>query len=785
MVRRRRVSWAVGALVLGLLALLPVVGPGAPAHVGPPTVRAIASDRTLSPSSVSLSPLESSTPLRLTITLAPSHFASLQQLDAALIAPASPSYRHFLTEGQYMAEFAPTPTEVAGVRAYFVDHGATGLSVAPDRSEISLTIPASAAAGALSTSFQAWKGSDGRREYSATSSPTLPATLAPFVLAVDGLSNTPGGSPTLSTVPIAAGRVARAAGIVDFVNDSRSGTSWYFGSDLGQVYGATSLFPPSLHPNASFGGGEAVATILMSGYNRTYTRDLPPFDPLVIDRYFNDSFPSAWPHPIVQGVPVTIGSVTPPAPGPNGGYGDTSSDQTETSLDLEMVGSMAPAATVVNFYFPASLVDGPFAAPSNAALADAFAQCLSAALAYNYSGATLTAVTNSFGLPDVNDTLWNTELAHAAAIGVSVLAASGDQGDAPSGLTNAYQGQWPSWPGTAAFDNYGTIAVGGTSLAVGGRAQGNYSGGLLPAGFDANLSGTVGTTAWYDTLGGPGNITGSEGGVSALYAEPAWQFHSAAQPSISPATGLQGIGQLGRSEPDVAFDANTTIAYVSADTQFLYFEVLEGTSVASPIFAGLIAEWSAVSGHAFGYLDPELYRIASYFAANPGPTDPFEDVTMGANYVFGAGVGWDAVTGWGSLNASAFLAADGNATVSGFVYSGPTPGVVAPTGAVPPSSVDTLLLVAIGVVVAILVVVVIAVGRPPAQAPPPFAFPPGANLPPPPGPGPVSPPPPPWDRTGPPPPGPEPPPPPATFACPYCGTMRPAEPVRCPGCGTW
>jgi subtilase family serine protease len=443
----------------------------------------------------------------------------------------------------------------------------------------------------------------------------------------------------------------------------------------------------------------------------------------------------------------------------------------------------------VNFYFAASLFSGASASTSTTSFADAFAQSLSAALSFNYTPARLAVVSGSFGLPDINDTLWNTELQNAAATGVTVLAASGDGGNAPSSLSGRFQGQWPSWPASAAFDTYGVVSVGGVTLNISGTPTGVYNGSNFPTGFDSNLTGISSSTAWYDTNTG-GNITGTEGGVSTVYSEPAWQFHSAAQPAIANASGLQGVTALGRSEPDVALAANTTIAYTDADSTGVYFTILEGTSVASPLFAGELASMSAVAGHLYGYLDPELYRIGSFYAALPSAASPYLDVTSGSNYVFAAGPGWDAVTGWGQVDAPNFLVADANASVNGYLYSGPTPGLPAccPSVATPPSAglLDYEFLA--GAILALIVALVIVfAGR--SRAPPPASGVPGGAygspyqvtygppVPPPPGPYP---PPPPGGGGYPPPPGVT---VPASFACPYCGAPRPAEPVRCPYCG--
>jgi hypothetical protein len=268
-----------------------------------------------------------------------------------------------------------------------------------------------------------------------------------------------------------------------------------------------------------------------------------------------------------------------------------------------------------------------------------------------------------------------------------------------------------------------------------------------------------------------------------VYPEPYWQRHSAAQPTIANAAEIQKVSSLGRAGPDVAFPANSTVAYVWADAaESIYFTVLEGTSVAAPVFAGFLADVIAVenrSGPSFGlgFLDSELYRMGGYFAQNPGPDTPFYDVTVGQNYVFSAGPGWDATTGWGGLVAPLFLAADENRSVRNFNYTGPTPGLTVPGS--PTVPVGTIYVI-IGLVVVLAVALALVVGRaarrpgPPPRAPgfgPPgsvYGIPPPAPL------GAYGLPPPAPDTLGQ---------TTATFLCPYCGSPRPAEPVRCPRCG--
>jgi subtilase family serine protease len=748
----------------------------------------------LAPVPASAAPVD----LPMTVSLEPRDATGLAAFDAALTGPHPPA---FLTEREFEQRFSPSATNITALEQFFAARGGSGFSVSADRLSLRFTLSTPSADAAFATDVVG-VGAPSDGAWAWVGSPTLPAAIAPMVYGVGGLAR----SPTLPSVSLREVHEGPRSGLGTYVIDANaSGVELDTGSDYTQAYGENRLFPGGSASgiNHTFATGQAVATILMSGYNATTQANLPPWDPSQISDYFNDTFPSDWPTPHYAGVPVTVDNVTPPAPGSYGNANDTTFDEAENSLDIEMAGSAAPGATVVNFYFAASVFENtPDSAPLGP-VADDFAAALAAALAYNYSGARLDSVTNSFALPDLNDSAWNLELMHAAATGVTVVAASGDQGNAPSYLSGRFQGQWPGWPSTAAFASYGTMAVGGVSVSLLGGPSGTWSAnGPLPDQFDPNVTGLASQTAWYDGDSG-GNLSGSEGGLSTVIPEPGWQFDSAAQPAISVAGGLQGATFLGRATPDVAFPANDTIAYVAHDANGTYFGILEGTSIASPFFAGLLAEWSAVANHSFGWLDPALYRMAGYYAANVVPGDPFLDVTTGGNYIFSAAPGWDATTGWGGLAADEFLGSYQNSSVRGFNYTGPTPGLPPPLtlGLAPPTPVVTYLLIFAGVLLAVALVALVVWDervrrqRVPPTGPyqaPPWAYGPpppanvGSGVAPPPGtyPGAI-PPPPPFGAPPPPPPHWAGPPPPATFACPYCGALRPAEPVRCPGCGAF
>jgi len=763
--------------------------PPNPANVSSPSTAsdgspgsALVTDAISLPAASSPRALSPSTPVSLTFSLTNPHSALLSQFLAHVEDPASPSYRHFVTYREFVDEFAPPLSSVERVEGTLTAAGARDVTVAPDRSAVTAVLPARTVEQLLGVDLVSY-GSMGRMPlYTAVGVVSLPPAWGGLVSGVSGLSDSVTAElAAASAAPLLPLR-ADPAGLSQFVHDNSSGEEWFLGSDYTQTYGATALFPgPTSVPNSTYPTSVAIATLLVGGFNQTYQNDLPPWDPTVINAYFNGTLGPGWPMPRFQGVPVTLNGVPPVLPGSFGNESDSTLFETENSLDLEMAGSLAPGSSVYNFYFAASLLTG-LATEGDAA--DYLAADLSEALSYSYAPEHLATVSCSFGLPDLNDPAWNAELLTAAATGVTVVTASGDQGNAPDSLTGRSDGPWPIWPATATFDLSGSLSVGGVSLELSGTPSTyyNYNGTPLNLTYDPNDGAISSLSAWYETTGGRGTYAGTEGGVSTVYPEPLWQIDSAAQPAVVNATIVQNAAALGRAGPDVAMPGNATLVAVSADTNgTVYLNILEGTSIAAPVTAGLLADVVAVENNgtsgpwtSLGFIDPEVYRFASYFAAHPAAAaDPFLDVTEGGNYVFSAGPGWDPTTGWGGIEAPAFLAADQNASLLHYVYTGPTPGL--PPGYSPssPSSSPvpwTYIFAIFGVGIVVSVVLVAVAARPSRPRSPPGAVPWGAQLG---GPG--------WPPPTPTPgqfPG-------ATFLCPYCGAIRPAEPVRCPRCGTF
>jgi PKD repeat protein len=225
-------------------------------------------------------------------------------------------------------------------------------------------------------------------------------------------------------------------------------------------------------------------------------------------------------------------------------------------------------------------------------------------------------------------------LADAAAEGISVFAASGDCGsaDGTSGVATNYPASDPDVTG-----------VGGTVLSV-------------------TANGWSGESAWSGNATGaqaPGcQNQGGSGGGYAPFPRPWWQETLAPKPT-------------GRGVPDVALDAANPVAVVLNGRSV----GVEGTSLSTPVWAGIAAIGDQLAGGPLGFLNPSIYRIA---AGNNYSVD-FHDIVQGENG-YSAGPGWDPVTGLGSPRVAS-LVSDlahpgrwGTSTVQSYLYATPRLG---------------------------------------------------------------------------------------------------------------
>jgi kumamolisin len=262
------------------------------------------------------------------------------------------------------------------------------------------------------------------------------------------------------------------------------------------------------------------------------------------------------------------------------GAGAVNKDVDETALDTETIGGLAPGANII-LYLIGQLSTADINGAANKIVSDNKAE----------------AVNMSFGGNEIKDATFAAALKRGNAEGITFVASTGDHGS---------NGGTVSWPAVEPR----VLALGGTTISHSG---GNY----------------VHNQAW----------SGSGGGVSRLYAIPAYQ------------KGVSGLAsKTKRNIPDVAFPAYFTDTFVSGG-----WTGLQGTSWSSPTYVALQLEINQVKGQRLGWVNAAIYAVFK----KEGYAHDFYDVISGSNGEYSARTGYDNVSGIGSPIGEA-LATDPN-----------------------------------------------------------------------------------------------------------------------------
>jgi kumamolisin len=181
----------------------------------------------------------------------------------------------------------------------------------------------------------------------------------------------------------------------------------------------------------------------------------------------------------------------------------------------------------------------------------------------------------------------------------------------------------------------------------------------------SNINGqTFDEVTWNDS-DNPIKPSASGGGISYFYDVPAYQEADVIGGTIvPPSANPDNPPRRGRGVPDVAGNASEKSGYLMRMTTNagpMTF-IASGTSAVAPLYAGLTTLINANLSQNVGFLNPTLYLWAPGRTPFPRPPFPFRDITDGNNQLKGvlnpfytAGPGWDACTGWGSINGSTLL----------------------------------------------------------------------------------------------------------------------------------
>ncbi len=305
------------------------------------------------------------------------------------------------------------------------------------------------------------------------------------------------------------------------------------------------------------------------------------------------------------------GQFTQMIPGPNnfdnadlcdaqGWYG-------EESLDVEAVHTMAPGARIL--YVGAS--------DCLSGLDDAWASTIDNHLA--------NVITNSWtdGTDDINllgtayVAFYQQFSLEAALTGITVNFSSGDSGDHTAGGTDL-AAKTVEFPADLPY----VTGVGGTSVLIGSHGQwlGEYGW--------QNAYSTLTNGAW--TPAPPGTYSsGGGGGTSQLFTQPFYQAGKVPA-SISEYYGSTPM----RAVPDIAMDADPNTGFEVGETQVFpdgtYWDQyrIGGTSLSSPLLAGVVALADQAHGRPLGFINPLYYSLLGTSSLHDivAPTSPVAQV---------------------------------------------------------------------------------------------------------------------------------------------------------------
>jgi uncharacterized protein (TIGR03437 family) len=307
----------------------------------------------------------------------------------------------------------------------------------------------------------------------------------------------------------------------------------------------------------------------------------------------------------------------------NPGNNPASGDLTESDIDLEWSGAVAPNASIIFVYSTDVMTSVQYAIDQNVA----------------------PVVSISYGscepeTPRSEADAFQEWAQQANAEGITWFAASGDDGAADC-ADSQNPGLSVDLPGSVPE----VTSSGGTEFA---EESGMYWSTTNSATGGSALS-YIPETTWNDSVE-DGEPSASGGGASVLFSKPSWQ------------TGPGVPGDNARDVPDISLNASD-----DHDPHMVYTEgSLQGwggTSFSAPSFAGLTALLNQKLGSGgVGNINPKLYSLAQ---SNPSI---FHDITSGNNIVtvpcsrrafnctptpvgYHAGSGYDQATGLGTVDA--------------------------------------------------------------------------------------------------------------------------------------
>jgi kumamolisin len=516
------------------------------------TVSLPGSERTPHRGSRVKGPIDGNQTIEVRITLkAP---ASLEQKTDELAGQSLQS-RTYLSREDFAKTYATDDATIEKIEQFAREHGLAVSRIDSSQHVVYLTGNARDVSLAFQTYLECYEHPDGTTYRGRIGAIHVPEDLAGLIVSVNGLDDRPVAKPKIRLRPADAAQAAPS------VN--------YTPQELAALYS----FPAPPNP----GQGQCIAILELGGGFRQSD----------LNTYFGSGGPT------VSAVSVDRGRNAPTG-SPDGPDG-------EVMLDIEVAGAIARSASIAVYFAPNT--NKGFLDSVGAAVHDATRKPSVISISWGsaedgggYSPSVLTAFDQIFQA--------------AAAMGVTVLVAAGDNGSSDGMPT----GDHVDFPASSPR----VTGCGGTRLVAPDKHT------------------IQSETVWND--GAQGGATG--GGISKLFPVPDYPQGLSAARADKTVVPLSG-----RGVPDVAANADPVTGYeVLVDGQSF---AIGGTSAVAPLMAGLIAILNQQIGKPVGFLNPMLYAALNGNAVR--------DISTGTNGTFAAAPGWDACTGVGAPVGAALL----------------------------------------------------------------------------------------------------------------------------------
>jgi hypothetical protein len=552
--------------------------------------------------------------------------AALDQLLAQQQDPSSPNFHAWLTPAQFGARFGPAQSDLQKVAAWLESHGFRVSRIAQSGMLIEFDGTAGQVKQAFHTPIHSYFA-NGKAHFANALDPQIPSALAPVVAGISTLHNFV-KRPALQVLGTATRIRDTSLWQPDFTFNGASGPEHFLApGDFAKIYNTAPLYSAGID-----GTGQSIAIVARTNINLS---DMQIFR-------------------LAFGLPPNKLKVILDGPDPGNLFGG---EEAEADLDAEWSGATAPNATI-NLVVSASTntTDGvdlsaQYIVDNNLSpvMSASFMQC----------EASLGPAENTFF-----NNLWE----QAAAQGITVVVASGDNGpagcDSPGSGETASQGPAVNGLASTPFN----IAVGGTQFNENGADSTYWSPNNGPD--QSSVLGYIPENVWNESCSdenacGSISLFASGGGPSSLYSKPPWQ----AGPGVpnDPHRDLPDVALAAAGGHDGYLICQDGICLTNSTGALINAEVIGGTSAATPTFAAIMALVVQKTGSRQGQANFVIYPLAAgqnAAACNStgGPGSPqsqciFNDITQGNNSVPGqtgatAASGYDLATGWGSVNAA-------------------------------------------------------------------------------------------------------------------------------------